>query len=95
VNDAQAHIDSDGKFRAVISRLDPGVPNWLDKADYPWGVIQMRWNHASDYPDPTIKKVPFAQIREHLPTDTPVVTAAQRREDLRHRRESAQLRRIW
>ena len=37
LNDAQAHVDRDGQFRAVISRLDPGVPNWLDKADYPWG----------------------------------------------------------
>jgi hypothetical protein len=78
LNDSQAHIDSDGKFRAVISRLDPGVPNWLDKADYPWGVIQMRWNRASDYPDPTIKKVPFADVRKHVPADTPVVTSAER-----------------
>ncbi|MCU0275198.1 MAG: hypothetical protein MUE34_18390, partial [Acidimicrobiales bacterium] len=70
LNDHQAHIDTDGRFRAVISRLDPGVPNWLDKADYPWGVIQMRWNRASDYPDPTMVKVPFAEIRQHLPADT-------------------------
>ncbi|HZP29118.1 MAG TPA: hypothetical protein VFC99_09210 [Acidimicrobiia bacterium] len=95
LNDVQAHIDSDGRFRAVISRLDPGVPNWLDKADYPWGVIQMRWNRASDYPDPTIVKVPFADVRAHLPADTPVVTPEQRREQLRIRREGAQLRRIW
>src|SRR5690606_8654728 len=27
INDSQAHIDSDGKFRAVVSRRDPGVPN--------------------------------------------------------------------
>ena len=33
LNDAQAHIDSDGRFRAVISQQDPGVPNWLDKGD--------------------------------------------------------------
>jgi len=95
LNDSQAHIDSDGRFRAVISRLDPGVPNWLDKADSPWGVIQMRWNRASDYPDPTIKKVPFADVRKHLPADTPVVTPAERHEHLRLRREGAQLRRIW
>lgn len=95
LNDHQAHIDGDGRFRAVISRLDPGVPNWLDKADYPWGVIQMRWNRASDYPDPTMIKVPFAEIRQHLPADTPVVTPEQRREQLRDRREAAQLRRIW
>jgi hypothetical protein len=95
LNDAQAHLDGDGKFRAVISRLDPGVPNWLDKADYPWGVIQMRWNRASDYPDPTITKVPLADVRQHLPPDTPVVTPAERQEQLRRRREGAQLRRIW
>jgi hypothetical protein len=95
LNDAQAHIDSDGKFRAVISRLDPGVPNWLDKADHPWGVIQMRWNQASDYPDPTITKVPFADVRTHLPADTPTVTPGERAAQLRARREGAQLRRIW
>jgi hypothetical protein len=95
LNDSQAHIDSDGKFRAVISKLDPGVPNWLDKADYPWGIIQMRWNRASDYPDPTIRKVKIAELRDHLPPDTPVVTASDRREQLRARREGAQLRRIW
>jgi hypothetical protein len=86
LNDAQAHIDSDGWFRAVIS---------LDKADYPWGIIQMRWNGANEYPDPTMKKVPIADVRDHLPADTPVVTADERREQLRRRREGAQLRRIW
>jgi hypothetical protein len=95
LNDAQAHVDSDGHFRAVISKADPGVPNWLDKADLPWGIIQMRWNHASDYPDPSIKKVPVAEVRDHLPADTPVVTPAERAEQLRLRREGAQLRRIW
>ena len=95
LNDVQAHIDSDGRFRAVISRLDPGVPNWLDKGDYPWGIIQMRWNRASDYPDPTMTKVAFADLRKHLPDDTPVVTPEERREQLRLRREGAQLRRIW
>jgi hypothetical protein len=95
LNDSQAHIDSDGKFRAVISRLDPGVPNWLDKADYPWGIIQMRWNLASEYPDPTIQKVPFADVRRYLPEDTPVVTPAEREEQLRVRRQGVQLRQIW
>ncbi len=95
LNDFQATIDSDGKFRAVISRRDPGVPNWLDKADYPWGIIQMRWNHASDFPDPVVTKVPFDEIRAHLPADTPVVTPEQRREQIQPRREAAQLRRLW
>jgi AcrR family transcriptional regulator len=84
-----------GKFRAVISRLDPGVPNRLDKGDYPWGIIQMRWNQATDYPDPTITKVPFAEIRDHLPAGTPTLTPEERKAALRVRREGAQLRRIW
>ncbi|OHV31848.1 MULTISPECIES: DUF1214 domain-containing protein [Pseudofrankia] len=95
LNDTQARLDGDGRFRAVISRLDPGVPNWLDKADYPWGVIQLRWNHASDHPDPTIRKVPFADLRRYLPADTPQVNPAERAAQLRVRREGAQLRRIW
>jgi len=95
LNDVQARLDADGKFRAVVSRLDPGVPNWLDKGDFPWGIIQMRFNHGSDYPDPTLKKVPFAEIRKHLPADTPVVTPQQRKEQLRKRREGAQCRQLW
>ena len=95
LNDSQARIDADGKFRAVIAKRDPGVPNWLDKADFPWGIIQMRWNHGSDYPDPTLKKVPFAEIRKHLPADTPVVSPAERKERLRKRREGAQMRILW
>jgi hypothetical protein len=95
LNDTQAHIDSDGRFRAVISSRDPGVPNWLDKADHPSGVIQMRWNRADAYPDPTMTRVRFDEVRDHLPADTPVVTPAERRDQLRRRREGAQLRRLW
>jgi hypothetical protein len=95
LNDAQAHLDSDGVFRFVVSKQDPGVPNWLDKADNPWGIIQMRFNRGSDYPDPTIKRVKVSEVRDHLPADTPVVTPDERAESLRKRREGAQLRQIW
>jgi len=95
LNDVQARLDSDGRFRAVISTQDPGVPNWLDKADFPWGIIQMRFNRASDFPEATVTKVPVAQVRQYLPEDTPVVTPNERQEQLRIRREGAQLRRIW
>jgi hypothetical protein len=95
LNDHQARIDTDGKLRAVISKRDPGVPNWLDKADYPWGVIQLRWFVASDHPDPVVTKVPFDEVRSHLPADTPVVTREERTVQLQDRREAALLRRIW
>jgi hypothetical protein len=95
LNDSQARVDGDGRLRAVISSRDPGVPNWLDKGNVPWGVIQMRWNKASDHPDPKIQKVAFSEVRKYLPADTPVVTPAQRREQLRARREAAQMRNLW
>ena len=58
LNDVQAQLDRDGKFRAVVSKVDPGVPNWLDKADFPWGILQARFYHPSDFPEPTVTKVP-------------------------------------
>ena len=97
LNDTQAVVDSDGLFRFVVSKADPGVPNWLDKADHPWGIIQMRFNRGSDYPDPTIKKVKVSgsSAGHHLPAHTPVVSPEERVESLRRRREGAQFRRIW
>lgn len=95
LNDVQARLDDDGRFRAVISARDPGVPNWLDKADNRWGMIQMRWNKASDAPDPVVTRVALADVRKHVPPQTPVVSPEQRKEQLRRRREAAQLRRLW
>ena len=95
INDKTARLDTDGKLRAVISRGDPGVPNWLDKANNVWGVIQMRFNKASDAPDPVVTRVKLADVRKHLPADTPVVTPEERRRHLAARREAAQFRRTW
>jgi Protein of unknown function (DUF1214) len=95
LNDVQARLDPDGKLRAVISKHDPGVHNWLDKADFPWGIIQMRLYRTNESPEATVTKVPVAEVRNHLHPDTPVVTPGERQEQLRARREGAQLRRIW
>jgi hypothetical protein len=94
LNDVQARID-DGWFRGVISTRDPGVHNWLDKANFPWGIIQARFYRANEFPEATVTKVPFADVLKYLPEGTPVLTAEQRAEQLRVRREGAQLRRIW
>lgn len=95
LNDKTARLDSDGKLRTVISRRDPGVPNWLDKAGNHWGLIQMRFNKASDAPEPKVTRVKLADVRQHLPADTPVVTPEERRRNLAARREAAQFRRTW
>jgi hypothetical protein len=95
LNDAFARPSSDGKLRAVVSLEDPGVPNWLDTAGYTEGTLWGRWYDCSSQPLPTLKRVPLASIRDHLPPDTPHVTPEQRDEELRARVRAAQLRRRW
>jgi hypothetical protein len=95
LNDQQAKVDADGTLRVVVSKQDPGVYNWLDKADWPWGILQMRLYKADAHPAATVTKVPVTEVLKHLPPDTAVLTPAERQEQLRHRREGAQLRRIW
>jgi len=95
LNGHQARLDKDGKFRAVISLTDPGVPNWLDPAGYVQGMLIGRWYAADSHPVPTLKRVPLAKVREHVPADTPTMTAEERAEQLRARRIGGQLRRRW
>jgi hypothetical protein len=95
LNDVQAHVDPDGWFRGVVSKTDPGVYNWLDKADWPWGILQARFYRSDHYPEATVSKVAVAELLDHLPTATRTVTAEERTEQLRRRRTGAQMRRIW
>lgn len=92
LNAAQARIDKDGVFRAVLSLRDPGVPNWLDPAGIPVGVAQARWYKSERCVIPTARLVKAAEVRKYLPADTPVVTPDQRRTILAERR-AASLRR--
>ncbi|MCB2077021.1 MAG: hypothetical protein KDE55_04905 [Novosphingobium sp.] len=94
-NGAMAKLSSDGKFRAVIALTDPGVPNWLDPAGYNEGGIYGRWYDCDSEPLPTIKRVKLADLRDHLPADTPVVSAEERAEELRIRVRACQRRRRW
>lgn len=90
-----AKVDSDGRFRAVISLQDPGVPNWLDPAGYTQGTIYGRWYDCDSSPTPTLKRVRFADIRNYLPADTATVTPEARAEELRRRVRACQRRRRW
>jgi hypothetical protein len=90
-----ARVSSDGRFRAVISLADPGVPNWLDPAGFTQGTIYGRWYDCDSSPTPTLKRVKCSDIRGHLPADTPVVTPEQRQEELRRRVRGCQRRRRW
>jgi hypothetical protein len=95
LNGAQARLDKDGFFRAVISAKDPGVANWVDTAGYSSGAVQGRWLECAGAPTPTLRKVKLNQVRRALPKDTPLVTAAQRDQIVRDRRAAAQQRPLW
>jgi len=95
LNGHYARLDADGKFRAVISAQDPGVPNWLDTEGYRRGAIFGRWLQCSGNPVPTLKKVKVSEVRQHLPADTPVVSPQAREEALRLKRENLQMRHRW
>ena len=95
LNAAQAQLDSDGKFRAVIAMEDPGVANWLDTGGLMEGTMMLRWNEASSGPVPTLRSVPLSRLRDELPPDTHYLSAEERRVSLSERRRAVQLRRRW
>lgn len=95
LNDAQARPDSDGVLRIVVSARDPGVPNWLDTAGYPSGVVQGRWFECDSQPVPSVRKVAFDQVRASLPPHTPTSTPEERERIVRERRAAYQERPLW
>jgi hypothetical protein len=88
INHKRAVIDSDGKFRAVISLKDPGLANWLDPDSHKEGTIVGRAYHARTTPStPTVKLVKATELKKHLPHDTKYVTPEQRRTAIKQRRD--------
>ncbi len=88
LNGHQAHLDSDGVYRYVFAHEDPGVPNWLDVSGQPEGSMFMRWVRTAGDTQPATpaaQVVPLAELREHLPADTPTVTAQERAATLKMR----------
>ncbi len=92
LNDHQAVIDGDGVFRAVVAHQDPGVPNWLDTMGHTKGPLLFRWVVAEYGPATTTRVVPFAEIRDHLHTETGTVTPEERAAVIRGRRRAVQRR---
>ena len=87
INGFQAVPDVDGKFRAVIARRDPGVPNWLDPIAWNTGLMLIRWYRADSELAVRPERVPLAELRRHLPAETAALTAGQRRDEVRGRHQ--------
>lgn len=86
LNGFQAQLDSDGHFRAVVSPIDPGVPNWLDTCGVLVGPMLFRWVVSEAGPDVACAVVKANEVRAHLPADTPTVSADERAEVIARRR---------
>jgi hypothetical protein len=78
INNRQAVLDADGRFRCVLAHEDPGVPNWLDAAGHSEGLLQYRWIWTRTNPRPSCRIVKREEVRTHLPATTPYVSAADR-----------------
>lgn len=83
LNLAQSTRNADGTLTYVVSRHDPGVPNWLDPSGMREGVLTLRWaEFEGGLPGAdvgaTSRVVKMSALRKHLPEETPVVDAAER-----------------
>jgi hypothetical protein len=97
LNGHQTQVDSDGVIRLVVAHRDPGVSNWLDTGGHREGFMAPRWAYSvtpspDQWPSITARKVPFDEIRRHLPESTPVITAEQRRNQIAIRQRHVQRR---
>jgi hypothetical protein len=88
INNHQASIDDDGRFRAVICHADPGVANWLDAGGYQRGAICARFYRAEHLEPPRLRTVALACLPDVLPPGTRRVTPAERQAHLRARARS-------
>jgi hypothetical protein len=52
LNRNQIHYEPDGSFRVVIAHRDPGMPNWIDAAGLPTGMIFWRFLLPEEPPPP-------------------------------------------
>ncbi len=97
LNGLQMEIDDDGVLRWIVAHRDPGVPNWVDTTGHREGYLVPRWAYSEtpakeDWPTVSAKKVPFAEIRSHLPQGIREISPDERREQIRERQLHVQSR---
>ena len=93
----QNPVASDGARYYVVSARDPGTPGWLDTTGLPVVSMSMRFIYDEA---PTRERMPeidtfatrLADVRDHLPADTPLVTPDMRRREIDLRQRHIQRR---
>ena len=87
LNHTQMHVGADGRFHVVVAHRDPGVANWLDTEGRVQGLVNFRYFWGASLPKLEAEVVPVDDVRTVLPADTPLVSAAERSEELQARRD--------
>jgi hypothetical protein len=83
LNLTQSLRNADGTLTFVVSRLDPGVYNWLDPCDMPEGLLTLRWAEFADgRPSEGFgaksRVVKRADLKAELPAESRWLTAEER-----------------
>lgn len=87
INQHQARLSTDRRLRLVLAHEDPHVPNWLDTGGRRDGLLTLRWFWPNADPSPETRVLKLEHVIAALPADTPKVDAAERRRDIRARKE--------
>ena len=86
LNNRQAWVGGDGRVQAVVSHVDPRVPNWLDTGGRREGLVMLRWFWPSgEAPSPSARVVAVDTVRDEFPPDVPVIDGAARAAERRAR----------
>lgn len=90
LNQFQAVKNSDGDYRFVISKNDPGVHNWVSTCGLDEGTIMARWqglpvNLMEDKPTVKAERVNLVDLANILPQDTQWVSPVERADMLKSR----------
>jgi hypothetical protein len=63
-NRAQTRLEPDGRYRIAIASRDPGVPNWIDSAGRPSGLVYWRFLlPEGGIETPSARVVPLSELR--------------------------------
>lgn len=77
LNSTDTFADPDGYTYYVVSSKDPGVANWINNGGLVNGMLGVRWQDVATAPPSTAvhaEVVNIADVKSHLPADTPVIS---------------------
>jgi hypothetical protein len=81
-------VDPDGVTRVILSHTDPGFANWIDTQDHRLGQIYFRNMITRDLPDIETRIVKSAELEGLLGGVATRITAAERKAEMRRRRDA-------